>query len=77
MACSQCQIELVPVQRAKGFSLAGLFSAFVFVCAVLLMAFNFTAGLVLCAFAILLGMLGRGKDTYLVCPKCGRETGPL
>lgn len=77
MTCSQCSTDMVPVQRAKGFSLAGLFSAFAFLGSLLVMAFNFGLGIIIAIAAILIGTLARGKNTHMVCPKCGHETGPI
>lgn len=77
MTCKKCGIDLIPVQRTKGFSLVGLFSAAGFLFSLVVMLFSPAAGIVLAILSILMGTFLRGKDTYLICPKCREETGPL
>ena len=68
---------MVPVQRTKGFSLPGLFSAGLFLGGLAIMLFNFELGALLALLAILIGIFGRGQDTVMVCPGCGHETDPI
>lgn len=77
MTCNTCNIDLIPVQRTKGFSVVGLLSAGGFLAGLALMLYSFGLGVVVVIAAILIGTLARGKDTYLVCPKCKKETGPI
>lgn len=77
MTCKQCNVDLIPVQRTKGFSLVGLVSAAGFIFSLVVMLVSPYAGIVLAILFILMGVFLRGKDTYLVCPRCREETGPL
>jgi uncharacterized protein YbaR (Trm112 family) len=72
MKCPECQkAEMVQVQSSKGFSMAGVLAALIFVASLFMLAFsNIAGGLIGVLVAILIGVFGRGKDDELVCPLC-------
>lgn len=72
MECPECKkAEMVQVETTKGFSMAGVLAAFIFIASMFMLAFsNIVGGLVGILVAILIGVFGRGKDNELVCPLC-------
>ena len=72
MKCPECQkAEMVQIETNKGFSVAGVLAAFIFLASLFLLAFsNVSGGLIGILIAILIGVFGRGKDHELVCPLC-------
>ena len=61
---------MVQIETSKGFSLVGVFAAFIFVASLLMLTVSTNVGLVGIVISILIGLFGRGKDHELVCPLC-------
>jgi len=71
MKCPACDVdEMVVVQETKGFSLSGVLSAFLFLLGLVVLLANLIAGLLIIITSIIIGIFGRGKSNYLVCPSC-------
>jgi hypothetical protein len=70
-ACPTCRVALVPVQKPRSVSLAGIFSVLLFMLGLLSLFVSGIVGLLLMILAIVIGTVGRGKVTVMVCPQCG------
>jgi hypothetical protein len=72
MECPECHKgEMVQIETVKGFSMAGVLAAIIFLASFFMLVLsNITGGLIGIVVAILIGVFGRGKDHELVCPLC-------
>lgn len=77
LSCSRCNAQLVPVQKRKAISIGGLISVVVFLVGLMAMLGNVIVGLVIMILALVIGMVGGGKKTVMVCAKCGAEGATL
>ena len=76
-ACSSCNIALVAVEKARAVSIGGLLSVIVIIVGVLALAFNVVVGILIIILALVIGAVGRGTKTVMVCPKCGQQGAAL
>jgi len=73
LACPSCKVQLVPVQKRKAISVSGLISVVVLLIGLLALLGNVLVGAVIMILALVIGMVGSGKKTVMVCPKCGAK----
>ena len=72
-ACKKCNVELVTKEKKQSVSVAGVSSACLFLIGIVLIFFNPLVALIIIILAMIIGIVGRGKKTVLVCPNCGEE----
>ena len=73
LACGSCNIALIPIQRSASLSIAGVFSALLFVCGIVAIPmFGLVTGAVIIVMAIVISVFGRAKYTHMTCPSCGK-----
>ena len=73
LGCSKCKVQLVPVQKKKAVSVSGLISVVVFLVGLVAIFGNAIVGALIMILALVIGMVGGGKKTVMVCPNCGVE----
>src|SRR5262245_34766229 len=73
LACANCKVQLVPVQKKKAVSASGLISVVVFLVGLVAIFGNAIVGALIMILALIIGMVGGGKKTVMVCPSCGAE----
>jgi len=61
------------VQKRKAISVSGLISVVVLLIGLLALLGNVLVGAVIMILALVIGMVGSGKKTVMVCPKCGAK----
>ena len=54
-------------------SVAEVSSAFLFLIGIVSIFINPLVAIIIIIFAMIIGIVGRGKKTVLVCPNCGEE----
>jgi DNA-directed RNA polymerase subunit RPC12/RpoP len=72
-SCPNCNVQLVTKEKKKAVSIAGIFSALMFLVGIGVAFANIIVGLLIMILAVIIGVVGRGKKTIMVCPKCGAE----
>ena len=74
LACPKCNIAYVTTEQAASATIAGVFGALISIFAVLYMLFgSFIIGLIALACGLIIGAVGRKKETVLICPVCKRK----
>lgn len=72
--CPNCHVKPVSKQKKNAVSLAGVVSIFIFLIGLgYAITSSLMMGVLVMIFALLLGALGRGTKTVLVCPTCSKE----
>lgn len=69
--CSKCNTQLVTKEKKKQASVAGVISVFLFMIGLGAFFVNIVVGILLMIFALIIGSVGRGTKTIMVCPHCG------
>lgn len=78
MACSACNVVLVPVERKPVVSLSGIFSGVLLFAGVgFALLSSLQMGVLIVILALIVGAVGGGKKTVMVCPQCGKEGAAL
>jgi len=72
-SCSKCNVALVPIEKKKAVSLAGVVSVFLFLIGIASAFANVIVGILIMILALIIGAVGRGKKTIMVCPECGEQ----
>lgn len=73
LACEKCNVVLVPIQKKKAVSIAGLIGAMLFVVGLISLLFNYVVAAVLMILGLLISAVGRSNKTVMVCPQCGEK----
>jgi len=73
VACEKCNVQLVTKEKKSSVSIAGIFSVLMFLVGALVMLANVMVGIIVMVVAIIIGSVGRGTKTVMVCPQCGAE----
>jgi predicted RNA-binding Zn-ribbon protein involved in translation (DUF1610 family) len=71
LACADCKVQLVPVQKTKVVTLGGLVSVVVFLVGLGAIFVNAIVGVLIMILAVVIGYAGGGKKTVMICPNCG------
>lgn len=72
MTCSSCKVALVAVQKRRSVSAGGLLGTLLFLVGVVVAFANLIFGGLVALAGILLGTVGAGHKTVMVCPQCKR-----
>ena len=72
-SCSECNVSLVSVEKKNAVSIAGLMSVVLFLIGLVSAFANITVGILIMILALIIGAIGRGKKTVMVCPQCGEQ----
>jgi hypothetical protein len=76
-SCSTCKVTLVPVQKSKTVSAAGLFSVLLFLIGLVFIFGSPVIGILILILAVIIGAVGRGHRIVMVCPQCGQAGATL
>jgi hypothetical protein len=72
-SCAKCNVALVPVERKKAVSAAGLLGVLIFLFGLMFVFFNPIVGILMMILGVIIGAVGRGKSIQMVCPRCGTQ----
>lgn len=73
VSCTTCNVALVPVQKKRAVSVSGLLSVIVVIAGLITVFGNVVVGILVMILGLIIGAVGGGKKTVMVCPKCGTE----
>jgi hypothetical protein len=71
--CPHCRTKLVSITRQTESWIAAILALLFGLVGVVLLLFNWIAGGVTLILAIIINMVGKGKQTALTCPVCGKD----
>lgn len=69
--CPRCKCQLIAKEKKKAVSIGGLFSVLLFFFGLFVALLNLVGGVLVMILAVIIGSVGRGTVTMLLCPKCG------
>ena len=72
VACDQCNVAMISIERNKKISLGGIIGAIVTVVGLVSLLYSVVVGLVVIVLGFGIGLID-GKKTVMVCPNCGKE----